>query len=224
MPNYGMGHFTVRSATTTGDTVGGASRSERVRLERGVRPPNVLRPLAARLPPRILLLLASAFMLRGERTDHDWLAPMTVADEITSAIHELNLESRVRPLPPAEAERAIAAAQERFVAEPTALWWWDSLRPELFVESTSHAKQGYRFLPIVCPDIEAWLFASDDQAPPWPVFAGTPSVLSAVIGECRYFEYAIVSPTLDWIIFENHHNILVATGEPVASRLHQLAG
>lgn len=73
MPNYGMGHFTVRSATTTGDTVGGASRSERVRLERGVRPPNVLRPLAARLPPRILLLLASAFMLRGERTDHDWL-------------------------------------------------------------------------------------------------------------------------------------------------------
>ena len=31
MPNYGMGHFTVRSAITTGDTVGGASRSEQVR-------------------------------------------------------------------------------------------------------------------------------------------------------------------------------------------------
>ena len=67
MPNYDKGHFTVRSATTTGDSVGSAGRSERVRLERGVRPPNVLRPLAARLPLRILRQLAPAFMLSGER-------------------------------------------------------------------------------------------------------------------------------------------------------------
>ena len=73
MPNHNMGHFTVRSATATGDTVGGASRSEWVRLKRGVRPPNVLRPLAARLPLHILRQLATAFMLRGERADHDWL-------------------------------------------------------------------------------------------------------------------------------------------------------
>lgn len=149
---------------------------------------------------------------------------MTIADEITSTICELGLESSVRLLPPAEAERKIYMVQERFVAEPTARWWWDSLRKDLSVVTTNPIHQGYRYLPSLCPDMEAWLFASDDEFAPWPVFSGTPSVFSAIIGECHYFEYAIASPSLDWIIFDNHHNILIATGEPVASRLQKFLG
>lgn len=75
---------------------------------------------------------------------------------------------------------------------------------------------------MVCSDKDAWLFASDDNFPPWPVFVGRPSDLSVVIAECRYFEYAVASPALDWIIFENHHNSLIAAGYPVVSRLRQM--
>jgi hypothetical protein len=149
---------------------------------------------------------------------------MTLSDEISSVVSELHLEHRIRQLPSADAQNAILVTEETFVTRKNARWWWEHLSPEFSCASSSEVSDGYRLLPIICPDADVWLFASDDEDPPWPVFSGRPSEFSAVIAECRHFEYALASPSLDWIVFETHHNILVAAGEPVASRLQQHAG
>ena len=41
-------------------------------------------------------------------------------------------------------------------------------------------------------------------------------------GEHHLFEYYIVGRKLGWMVAENHHDVLMAVGEPVASRLDAL--
>ena len=46
--------------------------------------------------------------------------------------------------------------------------------------------------------------------------------MQAIIGECPPFEYYIASPHLDWLIGENHHNVIFAVGETVVHNLSQI--
>lgn len=40
-----------------------------------------------------------------------------------------------------------------------------------------------------------------------------------VLGEHHLFEYFIVGWHLEWMVGENHHDVLFAVGEPLASKL-----
>jgi hypothetical protein len=43
-----------------------------------------------------------------------------------------------------------------------------------------------------------------------------------VIADCPAFEYCIAPAGLEWLLVENHHGVLYAIGEPVASRLQHM--
>ena len=149
---------------------------------------------------------------------------MSIVDEINSATRALALNDQLWQLSPQDAERAISAAEKKFVTTPGVRWWWDALNSELPLSTHIDSDGGQEILTIICPDQEVWLFASDDEFPPWPVFVGRPADLAKVIGECHYFEYLVVSPSLDWAVIENHHNTFFAIGEPVASKLKTYVG
>jgi hypothetical protein len=44
-----------------------------------------------------------------------------------------------------------------------------------------------------------------------------------VIGECFGFEYYVVPKGLEWLLCENHHDILIAVGDAVRGRLIDMA-
>lgn len=53
-------------------------------------------------------------------------------------------------------------------------------------------------------------------------YVGTPKAIIAAIGDSSCSEYVIAPPGLDWLICENHHQVMVAVGEPVASRFRTM--
>ena len=98
---------------------------------------------------------------------------------------------------------------------------------EAFVGKSVSRKvdNGWKLLAHVVPDPDqnVWFIAEDDQLPSYPVFDATPEAAGQVIGECFGFEYYLIAKDMTWLLCENHHDYLIAVGEPVASRLSQLA-
>lgn len=51
------------------------------------------------------------------------------------------------------------------------------------------------------------------------LYEGEVSAICAVLRECPAFEYYVVEKKMRWLVCENHHNVLIASGEPMASSL-----
>ena len=93
------------------------------------------------------------------------------------------------------------------------LWWWEVLTdslPQASITLSESLMPGY--VSKICPDGPAYLLATDDRFPPWPVFRGSASEFDRILGECHAFEYAIVSEDMSWMVLENHHNVLIGIG------------
>jgi hypothetical protein len=143
--------------------------------------------------------------------------------EIERAVKSLQMPaSKFRALPDAEAESVFQAALKHFVNGGDRRWWW-----EAFVGKSVSRKvdNGWKLLACVvpAPDQNVWFIAEDDQLTSYPVFDATPEAVEQVIGECFGFEYYLIAKDMTWLLCENHHDYLIAVGEPVASRLSQLA-
>lgn len=140
---------------------------------------------------------------------------------VSEAIQTLSLTGRVRRIDEPERSDVLRRVTDAFLKFPTVTFWWEHLKVP---SSSCQAEQGYAYLPQLVPDPEnaCWLIA-DLTAPnhEMEIYLCTPSLASAVIGECPGFEYAIVDPDLKWIVIENHHEFLIATGE-ASARLSQL--
>jgi hypothetical protein len=124
------------------------------------------------------------------------------------------------PLSLEDAASALAGLGEKFVSQPHSSWWWEHIREGL--KQTAYSPpdgDGYRLLPALCPDKSVLFFVSDDESPPWPAFRGAPHDLSRAAAECPAFEYVVADPDGAWLLMENHHGLLVAVGEPVATAL-----
>jgi hypothetical protein len=84
---------------------------------------------------------------------------------------------------------------------------------------------GWKLLTTLTPDPNehVWFVAEDDQLPFYPVFDATPKAAEQVIGQCFGFEYYLIAKDMTWLLCENHHDYLIGVGDPVATRLAQLA-
>lgn len=67
----------------------------------------------------------------------------------------------------------------------------------------------------IVPDLSEppLLFVTDDEPPPWPCVVAPIPVLVDMLREQRFFEYFIVDPRFQWVIFDTHHNALVGFGQ-----------
>jgi hypothetical protein len=148
-------------------------------------------------------------------------------DEICSAAERLALPpSRFRILPDDEASGVWRGVEAKFVGEPCGGWWWSCFRLEpAAARHIGEASHGYRFITeVVPPDSAAlWLIAGDCRDRSFVVCEGAVEDICDVIGECFGFEYYLAPKGLDWLLCENHHDVLMAVGDAVRDRLVDMA-
>jgi hypothetical protein len=102
--------------------------------------------------------------------------------------------------------------------------WWDFLR-----KPTEAIQLDYAHIVIeelVSPDEKIWFIAEDwkrnkQQGNFW-LYEGKIKSIVSILGEMYGFEYYLVSKKLEWLLCENHHNILIGTGQPMIEKIQLL--
>lgn len=116
---------------------------------------------------------------------------------------------RVARLDDDVSDRIASEIADRYVEHRTSVYWWEWLK--IGAERCSYAQaDGLHVLAtMVASDVDALLVVTDDQARPWPIYAGSTEDLISVLRDCRFFEYMLVAHDLSRVIFDTHHNELI---------------
>lgn len=107
-----------------------------------------------------------------------------------------------------------------------ALWWWEHFREPTF--GIQH-RQAYELLPrLVREDEKVWFVAENwggrkKDGNFW-LFEGRLGAIVAILAEAHAFEYYVVSRKLDWLLCENHHDVLIGTGEAIVKKMEAVLG
>ncbi len=99
-----------------------------------------------------------------------------------------------------------------YVQDASKIWWWESLSVESRIIEYGETDGLKRIEEVVDGDAWVFLFVSDDEPRPWLAFEGQLTQVLEVISEQRFFEYMLADKTLEWVIFDTHHNSLVIAG------------
>lgn len=146
---------------------------------------------------------------------HDAWGP---GESIRRAIADLSLSSDIFELASNEAATVIDRIERKFLI-PGNDWWWERLKTGMSFWFSDPKWGAYIAIPYLCPDSPAWFLpVYNDEG---EVFRGRPTVIAKVLEYTRDDEYAVVDTNLEWIVVENHHNVLFGSGEPVRSRLSE---
>jgi hypothetical protein len=114
---------------------------------------------------------------------------------------------------------------EKFtILEPSQIneWWWDSFREPI---CRFHSENVFDDLEALINKEEVvWLAIEDDEKTheKYWLFEGKIQAIISILKELPYVEYYIVSKKLEWILCENHHNLLIGAGKPIVEKLKLL--
>jgi hypothetical protein len=148
----------------------------------------------------------------------------TLRDTLNEATKGLALDSkRFRLLGPHEYASVLRVVTEQFLDVGKAginyYRWWENFKGQTDFFQVDNA---YRFLPKLLPRSQSmWFIAEDsskENAPFW-VYEADADAIVQVLAESHHFEYYIVSKKKDWLLCENHHEVLIAAGEPMIKAL-----
>jgi hypothetical protein len=146
----------------------------------------------------------------------------TNADEIQRALRTLGFAvERFRRLSPDEAKRVYGSALRHFVPCGQPRWWWEHFPTSTGVHFAKG--DGWQYFTKIVPDAEerVWLIAEDFVAPDYSVWEASARDIQAVIGECYGFEFYVIQQQFQWLLCENHHDVVVAVGSEVEENLHR---
>ncbi len=146
----------------------------------------------------------------------------TGRDELAGAVERLGVpHERFRFLPHDESGPLLKRIEEQFVDGHRGRWWWEHWR-DTPVSRTFVDDQAFLRVAQLVPDPRAPLYFVFDEEPESGVALSDAETVTLLLGECPAFEYGLVALSLDWLVFENHHGVLMALGEPVETRLRAL--
>jgi hypothetical protein len=147
---------------------------------------------------------------------------------LTEAAKSLELESELKLVEPhryqAILERIISARTKLGRDASSALWWWEAL-----CEPVAHLHPPdpvATLRSLISPNESVW-FVAEAKSPSkklgnfW-LYESTVEAVCSVLPEVPPFEYYVVSKKLEWLVCENHHGYVIASGEPVVSRLERM--
>jgi hypothetical protein len=138
---------------------------------------------------------------------------MTLRDEINKAVQDagiegfrfLNLHSHA-PLLEQIADRFLAHGR----SDLRSIWLWERFKKPV---CTLALPDAITFLARRLSRTSSyWFLASDEDGKYW-VAETTGEAVIHVLQETRCFEYYIVDRTLQWILCENHHGLLIEAGK-----------
>ena len=145
----------------------------------------------------------------------------SVADEIKKAIDTLGLdETDFRKIAEEDSGKLINEFIETFVDGGDRRWWWEAFKMEP-VQSITPRQNPYKLLVSIVPDPceKLWFVVEDHSLSHYPVYEGNARVVTEVIGECFGFEYYLILKNMQWLLCENHHSMLVGSGEEIVNGL-----
>jgi hypothetical protein len=138
---------------------------------------------------------------------------MTV-DEVLLDQFRVSLKRRdgLRELSDLESLVVVDEIARRFVEKEEHVWWWQSLKCD-WVTLTYGESDGLVVLgKLLSAERVIRLVVTDDEPRPWIVFEGEARRMLDILRGLRFFEYFIASEDCRWVVFDTHHNALVATG------------
>jgi hypothetical protein len=150
----------------------------------------------------------------------------TLRDTLTETAKSLAFDAkRFRLLGPHEYESVLKAVTEQFLNVGTQgidyYWWWENFKGKT---ASFHASNAYKLLPQLLPRNQAMWFIAEDgskkKACFW-VYEADADAITQVVSASYQFEYYVVSKKRDWLLCENHHEVLVAVGEPMIEVLNR---
>lgn len=148
-------------------------------------------------------------------------------DEIRAAVQTLGLAaSQFYQLPEDEGIHIFKHAEACFVTSPGRRWWWEVFKYRHFsvaFQGESAYKRLVRIVPLTEEMIYFIVNVEEGYSDPVLVFLGTIKAIQAVIGECFFFEYYLVSPSWKWLECETHHGEFIALGFRAMIRLMRYA-
>jgi hypothetical protein len=138
---------------------------------------------------------------------------MTVDEELLDQFRVyLTNRDGLRELNFLEALVVVDDIARRFVDKEESVWWWESLKCDSvtlpYGDSDGLALLG----ELLFAERMIRLVVTDDEPRPWPVFEGEAQTILELLRELRFFEYFIASEDCRWVVFDTHHNALVAAG------------
>jgi hypothetical protein len=119
---------------------------------------------------------------------------------------------RVRILSKEETSALVNRIGERHRLGLARNWWWDGI---VGANVVSYNDCGLSTLARLIPAASAplYLVITDDESPPWMAVAGLWGDICHLLEENRYFESFVVNDACTWVVFDTHHNQLIALGD-----------
>jgi len=114
-------------------------------------------------------------------------------------------------LPPAETEALRMKVASAFEFDQEEVWWWTrtSAKRNAIEYGSQNGLQVLRTLLAQRARGLVSLFITDDEPPPWLCLRGELSAVVEVLEDIRFVEYFVTDDTLEWVVFDTHHNELV---------------
>jgi len=113
---------------------------------------------------------------------------------------------------------------KNYINDRSLVWWWEGLSVSHF-EINYGDEYSWLIIKKIVPNMNqsVYLFVTDDEPEPWPVFNGSLKNIGELISELWRFEYFITDENFEWLIFDTHHNTLVISGviEDLAKKLYK---
>lgn len=135
-----------------------------------------------------------------------------IEKQIEAAIRQLGLsDQEIKRLPPSRAMGIVEHARQKLVnGQPRA--WWLSLREPCTVIDYPDAS-GCKHLTEhwFHPDPFCW-FIPETEKTDLPVYEAEVAILPRLLSECSFFEYYLVSKDYSFLLIENDHNQIIASG------------
>lgn len=142
-----------------------------------------------------------------------------VKDEVEEAIRSLGFsEKDIVLLDDKVGEKVFKDCLNYFVKSGDRRWWWEDFRQPFFL--FKDFDKPFEHLDKIMPGTEGkvWLIVEDDSEPFYPVYDVKPSIIGQIIAECFAFEYYIIDKNNEWLLCENHHNMLIGIGDKLRER------
>ena len=132
-----------------------------------------------------------------------------LVEELDEASRKIPGVSRMSPMAAAAYVEGLA---EAFVADASRLHWWEALKGTASRVRYGKADGLVKLEGLLAEHADVRLVVTDEEEPPWPVYAGTALQLLAMLRECRFCECVLAAPDMRWVVFDTHMNELVTLG------------
>jgi hypothetical protein len=150
-----------------------------------------------------------------------------LSDEIATAQLTLRISEEVfHAWSASGGDHVVQSVRQRFLTHPErpSVFWWDQeLRKQACAVLVDGP--GLHQLSYLVPSVEkgVWFITNTEGAGPGEpiaVYEATVPAVQQILSEVRgHHEYYLTPKQLTWMLCENHHGQIIATGAPVVERL-----